>query len=127
MKVVINRCFGGFELSKEATELYVKYKYNKNVYWYDSNGKRSKDMDAGFQSSYLIEHGDELLSSDGFFSSYGIERNDDILIKVITELGERANSSCANLKIIEIPDDIDYEINEYDGMETVEETHRSWS
>jgi len=32
----------------------------------------------------------------------------------------------ANLKIVEIPDDVNYYISDYDGMEAVEEAHRTW-
>ncbi len=55
------------------------------------------------------------------------ERTDKNLIQVIEELGKEANGSCAELKIIEIPDDIEYEISEYDGAESVHEKHRSWN
>jgi len=55
-----------------------------------------------------------------------IERNDPKLIQVIEELGEMAYGSFAKLKIIEIPDDIEWEIEEYDGNEWVSEKHRRW-
>ena len=45
---------------------------------------------------------------------------------MIEELGELANGRCAELRIVEIPDDVEWEINEYDGMETVDECHRKW-
>lgn len=54
-------------------------------------------------------------------------RSDPILVQTVEELGEKANGSCAKLKVIEIPDDIEWEIDEYDGMESVRECHRSWS
>jgi hypothetical protein len=49
------------------------------------------------------------------------------LIQVVEELGEKANGQFAKLRIIEIPDGVDWEIDEYDGSEKVEEKHRSWS
>jgi len=33
----------------------------------------------------------------------------------------------ADLKIVEIPDGTNYEIDEYDGNEHVAEVHRTWS
>lgn len=39
----------------------------------------------------------------------------------------KADGKCAELKIIEIPDDIEWEIEEYDGWEHVAEKHRVWS
>jgi hypothetical protein len=32
----------------------------------------------------------------------------------------------ARLKIIEIPDDIEWHIEEYDGLEHIDENHRTW-
>ena len=42
------------------------------------------------------------------------------------ELGNKANGRYSELKIVEIPDGIEWEISEYDGLETVEEKHRNW-
>lgn len=55
-----------------------------------------------------------------------LKRNDPLLIQIIEELGEQANGSCAELKIVEIPNDVNWEINDYDGMESVRETSREW-
>lgn len=54
------------------------------------------------------------------------DRTDPVLIKVIEELGEKADGCFAKLKIIDIPDDIEYEICEYDGYEHIAEKHRTW-
>ncbi len=49
------------------------------------------------------------------------ERNSPILVDAVE------NSNCdSSLKVVEIPDDIDWEIKEYDGMEWVAEKHRIW-
>lgn len=56
------------------------------------------------------------------------ERTDVTLIKTVEELGsEAASGSCAKLKVIEIPDGIQWEIEEYDGFESVHEKHASWA
>lgn len=38
-----------------------------------------------------------------------------------------AYGDCADLKIVEIPDDVEWVIEEYDGIEYVSEVHRTWS
>jgi len=53
-------------------------------------------------------------------------RNHPILLKVVKELGKKSWGRCAELKIVEIPNGIEYEIDNYDGVETVHEKHRSW-
>lgn len=59
---------------------------------------------------------------DGYGYRYndGSRANPD-LIAVIEELGsERASGRCAQLKVIDIPDDAtDWELNEYDGAEEI--------
>ena len=55
-----------------------------------------------------------------------IERNDPKLVECVEKLGEEANDMCAELKVVEIPDDVNWEIGEYDGLEWVEEVHRRW-
>jgi hypothetical protein len=89
MKVVINRCFGGFELSKQA------YKF-LGLTW------------------------------DGYGFEFDDKRTDPNLIECVKTLGDKASGYNAELKVVEIPDDIEWEINDYDGMEIIEEVHRSW-
>jgi hypothetical protein len=45
----------------------------------------------------------------------------------VQELGEKANDRFSKLKIVEIPDDVQWEIQEYDGWEHIAENHRTWS
>ena len=61
------------------------------------------------------------------FSDRDVARDDPYLLKVIKELGMGANGPHANLKIVEIPGDVDWLIQEYDGAEWVAEKHRTWS
>jgi hypothetical protein len=56
-----------------------------------------------------------------------IKRNDPILIQIVEELGEAANGSYARLKVVEIPDDVEWTIKEYDGDEWIAEKHRTWN
>jgi hypothetical protein len=55
------------------------------------------------------------------------DRHNPLLVQVVEELGTAANGSHAKLKVVEIPDGTRYEIDEYDGMEHVAESHRTWS
>jgi hypothetical protein len=57
---------------------------------------------------------------------YDICRDDPVLIQVVEELGKEAEDRYADLKIVEIPEDVDWYIHEYDGMEHVAERHRTW-
>lgn len=77
-------------------------------------------------SDAAIERYQELSGSDG--SSYhSIERDDTLLVQVVEELGESSNGKYSELKVVEIPDGINWYIHDYDGCETINEVHRSWS
>lgn len=54
------------------------------------------------------------------------KRADPKLVEVVEKLGATANGPFAKLKVVEIPDDVDWTITEYDGAEQIEEVHRIW-
>lgn len=91
MKIVVNKCYGGFSLSEKAYEFL-------GLEW------------------------------DGFGYKYSDDnlRTDTKLIECVETLGEEANGRWARLAVVEIPDDVDWEIDNYDGIETIREKHRSW-
>jgi len=93
MKVVINRCFGGFSLSPDALKMYNKL-----------SGACVTD-----DNNYRL-----------------IDRDDKYLVQTVEELGDLASGRYSVLEVVEIPDDVKWEISEYDGAETIHECHRSW-
>jgi hypothetical protein len=64
---------------------------------------------------------------DEDFWDRDIARDDPVLVQIVKELGEKSHGKFAQLKIVEIPADVDWEISEYDGREWVAEKHRTWS
>jgi hypothetical protein len=64
--------------------------------------------------------------TDPVFISRYIPRDDAHLVAVVELMGEAADSGYAELKIVEIPDDVNWYIEEYDGREWVAERHRTW-
>jgi hypothetical protein len=60
------------------------------------------------------------------FSEYEIPRDDADLVAVVEKLGKKANGPRARLKVVEIPADVKWQIEEYDGSEHVAEVHRAW-
>jgi len=94
MKIVINPCFGGFGLSKEAFE---EYKQKANI-------------------------------TDPDFYYHDIDRTCPILIEMVESMmSDTINDSLSGLKVVEIPDDVEWQIEEYDGAEWVAEKHRTWA
>lgn len=105
MKLVINTCFGGFGLSKKAVRRIASLK-GLAVF---GNTKREQDI--------LLDLEMDLCD----------RREDSALVQTVYELGKEANGEYAQLKIVEIPDGVDFYIHDYDGVESIHETHRSWS
>lgn len=136
MKVVINGCFGGFGLSPKAVKLYAEKKgmaiYTvKNIIKNDRLTNKYKyvdwDSDDIFINYITKELNDDGTMKDGsYFYDGDLERTDKTLIEVVEELGAEANGWAAKLKIVEIPDDVDWYIHDYDGLESIYEKHRSW-
>lgn len=84
MKIAINKCYGGFGLSKEAYD-YLGIPWDGYGYAYNDDEKRT----------------------------------DTRLIECIETLGAMADGRYASLRIVEVPDGVPYEIDCYDGIETV--------
>lgn len=55
-----------------------------------------------------------------------VERDDIALATVVFKLGEQASGENSNLKIVLIPDDVNFYIEERDGFECIIEKHRKW-
>lgn len=103
MKVLINKCHGGYGISADALSMYADKK--------------------GLKYSVKNEYMPFLELADGTsLSSYTIERNDPTLIAVFEELGsEDFSGISANVAIVEIPNGAQYRIGEYDGLEWIEQ------
>lgn len=139
-KVVINRCYGGYGLSHEAVMRYCEIKgitvYPEQgedywkfwTYWTVQPEDRveEKEGDAFYAMSMEDRIAYNDLRSEQTIYERDIERDDPALVQAVEELGERANGTHAELAIVEIPDDVEYTIEEYDGNEHVAESHRTW-
>ena len=75
------------------------------------------------QAEYIKAHA---LSDAEYLDVYSIERNDPILLERVERLGDDSFGNFAELEIIEIPDDVEWYIEDYDGFEHVAEQHRTW-
>lgn len=56
-----------------------------------------------------------------------IARDNPHLVQAVRELGDAASSRYASLVVVEIPDDAEWYVHEYDGYETVYKKHRVWT
>ena len=139
-KIVINACYGGFSLSDAATKRYYALKNDgAELYAYEAvpntglnRYNRVDDTSSMFVTHLKHDYGPVIknireVPSEDYFYHRDSERDDPVLIQVIEEMGsEAASGQCAELEIVEIPDDVEWHIEEYDGYEHVAEDHRTW-
>lgn len=119
-KIVINSCFGRFSLSEKAFRLYL----DRKGIAYDVEEHSESIWNPRFKRPTT-----ESMDDDPYLDDSDIDRDDPDLVFVIEELGcEEASGDMANLRIVEIPSDVDcWTIRNYDGMESIHECHRTWS
>jgi hypothetical protein len=151
MKVVINGCYGGFSLSPEATLRLWKLGCeglevtHVDAYWPKDKREEedAKYPTMGYKASlakwreYKKSKGKakreslflHVFTPDEKYVLYArdVKRSDPNLLSVVEDMGEAANGACAELRIVDVPDGVDWEIEEYDGREWVAEKHRTWS
>jgi len=111
-KIVINKCYGGFSVSGKAL---LELRKRGNVHALNETFYGEK-----YKNSTEIKD----LSFDAYLRD--IPRDDKDLVALVEEWGDDVSGECAELKVVEIPDGIKWEIEEYDGMEKVSEVRRIW-
>lgn len=139
--VVINKCYGGFGLSPEAILwLYERgcpfiEKHAIDEYFRSGDdGSFGKTASLAKWRKYQEDHEmgifmrvfspDEKFVLD--FDGSNEARACPLLVKCVEELGDSSFGSYAKLKIVEIPEGVEWTIDEYDGQESIEEKHESW-
>ncbi len=119
MKIAVNKCFGGFELSDMALR-FLESNHDVTIY------KSWDDMQTNSLEGELWCIEENAYNKSTMYSNADELRTDPRVIDTVERLGSSANGEFAEIEIIEIPDGIEYAINDYDGIETIHEIHRSW-
>lgn len=147
MKVVINRCYGGFSISLEAARHMAAAGCKRAQHEVAEYDQELRDFAAYKENGTLPASNDDRQFKTGMwdisikynslpkFHGYGYlegmdggyERHDPLLVAAVEALGEAASGEHADLKAVEIPDGVDYELSEYDGIEHIAEKHRTWA
>lgn len=155
MKIVINKCFGGFSLSPLATAEIAKRKGRECFFFTQQPGQSDVYIPATIKEAskafmffaFDIPNPNRVIGSSKEFGLWPMEkrkahnalyakhqvccrdipRDDKDLIAVVEKLGDKANGCCAKLGLVNIPDGVEFTIEEYDGLEHVAEKHRAWN
>jgi hypothetical protein len=138
-KLVINKGTG-FGLSHEAIMRYAElagislhpYKYNHEIESYIKIDYKTWDL---AREPDYFRCSDDVINrinerdkvNELLFSTHILDRDDPLLVQVVEELGERADNIFSELKVVEIPDNVVWEIDEDEmGPERVREVSRVW-
>ena len=113
--IVINGTYGGFSLSR-AAELAYLHRTGTAYTLHDREDRAA-----------TIQQGQRICVNKSWWNSRALERDDPVLVDIVREMGATANGEHANLSIVKIPADVEWQIEEYDGREWVAEKHRTWS
>ncbi len=109
-KVVINADYGGFGLSDEAMRLFLERKGMPYV------------EEKGTMTLFRNPENKEEVYWEGDFA-----RDDEVLVEIVEALtSEKASGRFSSLKVVEIPEGVNWYVEEYDGREWVAERHRTW-
>ncbi len=127
MKIVINKCFGGFHPSKKAILKMMergcphirKSPLTEWVVLSQTIEETRKTVET-FYGYPIID--DEVITEEHRSG----DRDCQVLVEVVELLGKEVDSRFSELKIVEIPDGVEWEIDEYDGVESIHEKHKIW-
>jgi hypothetical protein len=112
--IVINAQHGGFGLS-----------YDTQIAWLERTGMPYTTMLRSDRHS-TERYGPMIMVNNKHWSDKDIPRDDSVLVSLVQELGKASWGDHAQLKIVRIPADVNWQIDEYDGIEWVSEAHRTW-
>lgn len=113
-KIVYNACFGGFSISPECVKL--ARELSGDPRW-----------GGAIMTGDTYPNGTEIDNDYGSCYYYG-SRHNKWLVQAVETLGsDAASGACAKLEIHDCGDEHHgYDIEDYDGMETVRVDDRSW-
>lgn len=141
MKLVVNKCHGGFNLCRKGVERYAEIKgirlwieepegkfagLREADYWLVPPERRPLPQDNWAEMTQEERAESNRLHSEAELYPRDIKRGDPALVQTVEEMGHAAGGRFSALAVVEIPDDVDWQIEEYDGSEWVAEAHRTW-
>jgi hypothetical protein len=113
-RVVINSEHGGFSISRAAELAYLER--TGTPYTFQDREDRAA----------TVSKGQYIMVNDQYWDGRTIKRDDPVLVDIVREMGEVADGDFASLRVVELPADVDWIVEEYDGREWIAERHRTW-
>jgi hypothetical protein len=138
VKIVVNSCYGGFGISEAGMLRYAELKgimlyaepgqFSMTTYYTVPPDQRMQPLSSDEWRTATTEQ--RMANNDAYSSQTihcsDIPRDDPALVQAVEELGAAAADQFSELRIADVPDDVKWYIDEYDGQEWVAEVHRKW-
>ena len=126
-RIVINGSYGGYNLSHEAIMLYAKKK-GIEIYMFkrDETDRQKFILTNDEPKSWMDERNYFTKPIHDYKYFFIPARDDPILVEVVEELGRNAHENGCELKIVEIPWYVRWDIHNYDGLESVVSKRHQW-
>jgi hypothetical protein len=130
MKLVVNRTGSGLWLSYEAM---IRVRERDPSAFREALEPDESDLDTAFplrDGYWAVPEPEALVTPEGkMLFSESVARDNAALVAVVEEMGEDSwgEEGYAVLEVVEIPDGVDYYIDERSGSgEVIHEKHRVW-
>jgi len=125
-KVVYNSCYGGFGFREKIIEW---VRENQEELKKQYNDADVENLVEATLKGEMYDDGSGPKTTDGV-SRFEIERGNHLLADIVdgeTDYSGMINTRHSSLRVAEVPDGVEWVIDEYDGVETVKEKTRSFS
>ena len=148
MKIILNKCYGGFNVSTAGYRLYAKkkgfelypyvmaidpkYKYHIGEYSFEKIEWEKIRYTCAHIHYFIKDYGDKISRrafneiEDDYLWLEQNHRTDPVLIEVVEELGKEASGAGSDLRVVEIPDDMEWVIDKHDGLEVLHQKVQTW-
>lgn len=125
-KIVINSTYGGFNISQEGFEWLIEKGVPVVGYFRDRDHGGDDDQPVIYDQTIGDEE-QRAYHRTGYFERYWTtyydkHRTDPLLVEFVEKHPDKAGT----LSVVDVPDDVEWQIMEYDGLEWVAEKHRTW-
>lgn len=116
-KVVYNACYGGWGVHEDAVK-WMREQGDEEAKEATISGELYSDGSGPKESFFKTVHLHEL------------SRTNELLVELVEGTADydgRVSGDNADLRVAEVPDGVEWEVDEYDGIETVREVTRTFS
>ena len=128
-KIVISPTWVGFGLSHKAKLRYAELAGFKLWFKVDNIALKVYGEDRLHECPDRDKYNyytNEKCGDDSHWSDWNLGREDSGLIQVIEEMGDEASAYVGGMVIVEVPDNVDWILEECEGCEWIAEKHRVW-